>query len=156
MNCEVKECDWIVSTAALFRRDILVQIGGFDVIFYPIYHEEVDLSYRLRKLGYKLIYYPCAFCYHYDKKILKKPSPLAIYLRNRNRLFFVFMNYSLKKLFLWIFYEIRQLVSTFIRRRYILSLGGYKYNIHLIFKSYLTIIKRKNITRIIFRRRNTR
>lgn len=39
------------------RKSILDQVGGFDTRFF-MYGEDLDLSYRIKKLGYKVIYYP--------------------------------------------------------------------------------------------------
>ena len=41
----------------LTRMSILDEIGGFDTSFF-MYGEDLDLSYRIKKLGYKIIYYP--------------------------------------------------------------------------------------------------
>jgi GT2 family glycosyltransferase len=39
------------------RKSILDKVHGFDNQFF-IYGEDLDLSYRIKKLGYKIIYYP--------------------------------------------------------------------------------------------------
>ncbi|OGK20705.1 hypothetical protein A3C23_05955 [Candidatus Roizmanbacteria bacterium RIFCSPHIGHO2_02_FULL_37_13b] len=39
------------------RKEILNKTGGFDTRFF-MYGEDLDLSYRIKKLGYKIIYYP--------------------------------------------------------------------------------------------------
>ncbi len=41
----------------LTRKDILDKVGGFDEHFF-MYGEDLDLSYRIKKLGYKITYYP--------------------------------------------------------------------------------------------------
>ena len=49
--------------AALYRKEILEEIGLFDEAFFA-YMEDVDISYRARIYGYKNIYCPKACVYH--------------------------------------------------------------------------------------------
>jgi GT2 family glycosyltransferase len=55
---------YLFTLCASYRREILLQVGGFD-LFFPINAgEDVDLGYRLRRAGYKLCYTPDAIVYH--------------------------------------------------------------------------------------------
>lgn len=47
-----------------FRRAAFLDLGGFDPVFAPYYWEDVDLSYRARKRGWKLVYEPRAGARH--------------------------------------------------------------------------------------------
>ena len=49
--------------AALYRKSILDEIGGFDENFFA-YFEDVDLSWRANNAGYKNVLCPTAKCYH--------------------------------------------------------------------------------------------
>ena len=49
--------------AALYRKSILDEIGGFDEHFFA-YFEDVDLSWRANSFGYKNVYCPTAKCRH--------------------------------------------------------------------------------------------
>lgn len=49
--------------AALYRKSILDEIGGFDENFFA-YFEDVDLSWRANNAGYKNVLCPGARCYH--------------------------------------------------------------------------------------------
>lgn len=51
------------AAAALYRRDTLLQAGGFDEDFF-CYFEDVDLGFRLRLLGHKAMLVPAAVVYH--------------------------------------------------------------------------------------------
>lgn len=55
----------------LTRYEILKKVDGFDEEFF-MYGEDLDLSYRIKKLGYKVIYYP-----HFKVMHLKWASGLA-------------------------------------------------------------------------------
>jgi GT2 family glycosyltransferase len=49
--------------AAFYRRDALIQAGGFPEHF-GAYFEDVDLSFRLRRLGFEIVYEPRAVVWH--------------------------------------------------------------------------------------------
>ena len=51
------------AAAAMYRRDAYLQLGGFDEDF-GTYHEDVDLGFRLRLLGYRCYYVPDAIIHH--------------------------------------------------------------------------------------------
>lgn len=49
--------------AALYRKRLLDELGGFDENFFA-YFEDVDLSWRANNAGYKNVLCPTARCYH--------------------------------------------------------------------------------------------
>jgi GT2 family glycosyltransferase len=49
--------------AAFYRRDALVRAGGFPEHF-RAYFEDVDLSFRLRRLGFEVMYEPASVVWH--------------------------------------------------------------------------------------------
>lgn len=51
------------AAAAIYKRAALLQAGGFDEDFF-CYFEDVDLGFRLRLLGHKLMLAPAAIVYH--------------------------------------------------------------------------------------------
>jgi GT2 family glycosyltransferase len=53
-----------VGFAVMMRREALERCGGFDESYNPYGWEEVDLSLRLRELGYSIRYVPSALCWH--------------------------------------------------------------------------------------------
>ena len=73
--------------AMLVRRDTFMQVGGFDPRFYA-YLEDVDLCWRLRLLGYGIIYEPSARVAHYFSGTHKSKDVDAhkLYLSHRNLL----------------------------------------------------------------------
>jgi len=56
--------DFVDSHAAAFRVQALREIGGFDPAFPYANNEDVDLSYRLARAGYKLVFNRRAAVYH--------------------------------------------------------------------------------------------
>jgi len=49
---------------ALWDKKKFEQLGGFDLLYHPLYYEEIDISYRALKRGWKIIYEPGAVFYH--------------------------------------------------------------------------------------------
>lgn len=58
------ETEWCSGAAFAVKRDIFKKINGFDETLF-MYAEDVDLSWRIRCLGYKIKYIPKARIYHY-------------------------------------------------------------------------------------------
>ncbi len=71
------------AAAALYRRDALVAVGGFDERFF-CYFEDVDLAFRLRLKGYRSAYVPTARVRHKGSAITGYQSDFTIYHGYRN------------------------------------------------------------------------
>ena len=57
--------DVFASMAITIRKDVYLKTGGFDPAFSKGC-EEVDLCMKVRAAGYKLVYHPESFFYHYE------------------------------------------------------------------------------------------
>ena len=53
----------LCAAAALYRRNALLEVGGFDEDFF-CYVEDVDLGFRLRLAGYCCLYVPSSVAHH--------------------------------------------------------------------------------------------
>ncbi|MCX8128613.1 MAG: glycosyltransferase family 2 protein [Clostridia bacterium] len=53
---EIMEVDWFLGAFMLLRKEALQKVGGLNEKFF-MYFEDVDLCYRIRKEGYKVMYY---------------------------------------------------------------------------------------------------
>ena len=80
------------AAAALYRKDMLDQIGLFDEDFFA-YHEDVDLAWRAQLYGWKCIYVPTAIVYHHFSATAGTNSPLKEYFSSRNRIWLIIKNY---------------------------------------------------------------
>jgi GT2 family glycosyltransferase len=69
--------------AALYRTEMLDDIGLFDNDFFLLY-EDVDLSFRAQLRGYKCIFVPEAVVYHRGSSTIIHDSPLSVYYGHRN------------------------------------------------------------------------
>ena len=69
--------------AALYRTEMLRDIGFFDEDFFLLY-EDVDLSFRAQLKGYKCLYVPEAVVYHKASSSIVYDSPISVYYSHRN------------------------------------------------------------------------
>jgi GT2 family glycosyltransferase len=69
--------------AALYRKEMLNEIGFFDSDFFLI-HEDTDLNFRIKLAGWKVMYVPTAIVYHRVRSSIGKMSELAAYYSLRN------------------------------------------------------------------------
>ena len=49
---------------AAFSRTKYLELGGFDELLWPLYHEDIDLSYRAWRRGWRVLYEPRSVLYH--------------------------------------------------------------------------------------------
>lgn len=72
---------------ALVSREKLVELGGFDEVFSPFYCEDVDLSFRAWRLGWKCYYEHETVCHHEVSKTIRsgnsKKKLLTVVYRNK-------------------------------------------------------------------------
>lgn len=64
-NPLTRETSWSSGAAFAIRRGIFEKINGFDERIF-MYAEDVDLSWRVRSVGYVLKYVPSSVIYHYS------------------------------------------------------------------------------------------
>jgi GT2 family glycosyltransferase len=70
--------------AALLRRAMLEETGGFDESFFAFF-EDVDLAWRARARGWRAVYAPGAVVHHHHSATVGHGSPTKLYLVGRNR-----------------------------------------------------------------------
>ena len=88
------------AAAALYRRDILEEVGGFDERFF-CYLEDIDLAFRLRLRGYRCWYVPEAVVHHVGSGITGKQSDFSVYHGHRNMVWTFFK--SMPAVLLWLY-----------------------------------------------------
>ena len=81
------------SGAAVFIPvSLLEKVGMFDESFF-MYHEDVDLSWRARKLGFNIKLIPASVVWH---KYSFSKNKNKVFYSERNRLFFLYKNFSFR------------------------------------------------------------
>jgi GT2 family glycosyltransferase len=91
--------------AALYRREMLDEIGLFDESFF-LYCEDTDLGLRARWAAWDCLYVPDAIVQHQYSHSAGKASALKAYYVERNRLFLAVKNLPARDLFAAPFYSV--------------------------------------------------
>ena len=84
-------------SAALYRREMLDQVGLFDESFF-LYCEDTDLGLRARRAGWEGAYVPGAVVEHRYSHSAGRATPLKAYYVERNRLYAAVKNLPLAML----------------------------------------------------------
>jgi len=87
---------YVSGASALFPVKVLKEVGLFDPLFF-MYHEDTDLSWRIRQAGYDLVLADKSIMYH---KYQFSRSVLQFYYMERNRMIMLFENFRLGTLLL--------------------------------------------------------
>jgi GT2 family glycosyltransferase len=61
---DTREVDWMYGASLIIRQNALDKIGLFDEDYFYLY-EDVDLCFRAKKMGYKVMYFPQAKIIHF-------------------------------------------------------------------------------------------
>lgn len=57
------EADWLMGSCLMMRKDLFNKVGGFSSEFF-MYFEDVDICYKIKKIGKKILYLPSARMIH--------------------------------------------------------------------------------------------
>ena len=64
--CFPREVDYCSGASLMVRADLFTEVGGFSEEFTPAYYEDVDLCFRLRAAGYRVMYTPESVVVHFE------------------------------------------------------------------------------------------
>ncbi len=132
---------WVAGGSGAFRKSIWVKLGGIDTMYDPFYWEDIDLSYRGRKAGYRILFEPTSVVVHEHEigAIKREYSAIRVkIIAYRNQFLFIWKNLSDPNILLGhaIWTPIRLLQAVF--RGDIAMLVGYiwaLFRIHLVISS---------------------
>lgn len=88
---DVAEIHWATGACLFVRSSCYWQAEGLDGRFFA-HNEEIDLCWRLRLLGYKIMVQPKSVVYHLGGGTLPKSNPMKTYLNFRNNLTMLYKN----------------------------------------------------------------
>lgn len=91
------EITWASGAALFIRAALYHRFGGFDGDYFA-HMEEIDLCWRLRRAGYRIMATPDSEVYHLGGGTLDYQSPRKTFLNFRNIYFTLFKNLSTAKL----------------------------------------------------------
>lgn len=84
---KIEETDFATGTCLILSRKAIEMVGMFDEN-YNLYYEDTDLSQRIRKAGFKVMFNPKAIIWHKVAQSSGIGSKLNDYYISRNRLMF--------------------------------------------------------------------
>ncbi|NCD71979.1 glycosyltransferase family 2 protein [Mucilaginibacter agri] len=90
------EIFWASGAALFIRKKYWDMSGGFDEQFFA-HMEEIDLCWRLKNMGYKVMYCAESEVYHVGGGTLDKENPFKTYLNFRNNLLLLKKNMPVYK-----------------------------------------------------------
>lgn len=86
---------WVAGGSSAFRKSIWEDLGGLDTMFNPFYWEDIDISYRALKSGYKLVFESKSIVIHEHAlgAIMREYSPQFVnIIAYRNQFLFIWKN----------------------------------------------------------------
>jgi GT2 family glycosyltransferase len=126
---DIKEVFWATGACMFIRSEIFYQLNGFDAHFFA-HMEEIDLCWRMKNQGYRIIYSSASTVYHVGGGTLHKSNPRKTFLNYRNGLAMLFKNLPREKL-----------LSTILLRLMLDGISGIKLLTDGSFDDFLAIIK---------------
>ena len=97
---KIQSVFWATGAAFCIRASLFKKLGGFDPQYFA-HMEEIDLCWRLKRAGYKILAVPRSTVYHMGGGTLDYHSPVKTYLNFRNSLITLWKNVPVRKL-LWL------------------------------------------------------
>ena len=95
-----QDCFWATGAAMFIRSGVWRDFGGFDADYFA-HNEEIDLCWRLKRAGYRVVCEPSSVVFHLGGGTLDYESPRKVFLNFRNSLFSILKNEPTGKL-LWL------------------------------------------------------
>jgi len=83
--------DWTSGACMCVRTEVYKECGGLDAAFFA-HMEEIDLCWRMRNKGWRLVCLPESVVYHLGGGSLHYDSPRKTYLNHRNNLLMIYKN----------------------------------------------------------------
>jgi GT2 family glycosyltransferase len=127
-----RETEWVevlgpCAGAALYRREMLEEVGGFDEDFYA-YLEDADLAWRARQQGWRCLYAPDARVLHRHSATGLEGSPFKSFHLGRNKVWMLTKNYPFRALWyavpLVILYDLAAMLYALVALRDVHALRG--------------------------------
>ncbi len=75
---EISEVDVLVGAFMMVRREVIEEVGFLDEEFF-MYGEDIDWCYRIKKAGWKIVYYPKTLVVHNKGGCTDQMRPKIIY-----------------------------------------------------------------------------
>jgi len=77
-KCDICQVDWVSGACLLVRRRVIDEIGLLDENFFA-YYEDIDWCRRMRRAGWKIVYYPAVKVVHLTGESTQQSEKSNIY-----------------------------------------------------------------------------
>ena len=91
------EIFWATGACMMVRADLFREAGGLDEQFFA-HMEEIDLCWRLKRMGYRNFCIPSSRVYHVGGGTLPYGDPMKTYYNFRNNLLLLYKNLPVRKM----------------------------------------------------------
>jgi GT2 family glycosyltransferase len=126
---DAREIFWASGACLFIRPGVFSEFGGFDEHFFA-HMEEIDLCWRIKNRGHRIMVCPSSVVYHLGGGTLHELSPHKTFLNFRNGLALLFKN--LPAYMLW---------RVFLLRLVLDGVAGLKFLMGGEFKHFIAIIR---------------
>ena len=91
---DTREVDHVIGAFYLIRRSLFEQLQGFDEERFFVYLEDLDLSYRVKQAGYKIMYLTEAQAFHEGGGTSSQVKATRLFYSLRSRMIYAFKHFS--------------------------------------------------------------
>lgn len=123
------EIFWATGACMFVRAELYHKMGGLDDDFFA-HMEEIDLCWRMKNQGYKIMYCAHSTVFHVGGGTLPKKYPKKTYLNFRNNLTLLFKNLPGKRL-----------LKVYIARIFLDSVAAFKFLLQGSFMSFIAVTR---------------
>lgn len=88
---EAAEIFWATGAALFVRSSVFKEVNGFDEFFFA-HQEEIDLCWRMKRIGYKIFVEPRSVVYHIGGGSLPMGNKRKVFLNFRNNMILLAKN----------------------------------------------------------------
>ncbi|MFZ1005886.1 MAG: glycosyltransferase family 2 protein [Candidatus Sulfotelmatobacter sp.] len=92
-HLETREVDQVIGAFLLLRNAVFERLGGYDERFF-VYGEDLDLSLRMRQLGYRSVYLASAQAVHQGGGTFRKVRGESLFFALRSRIQYAFKHFG--------------------------------------------------------------
>ncbi|WP_346861424.1 glycosyltransferase family 2 protein [uncultured Draconibacterium sp.] len=123
------EIFWATGACMFVRAEVFKNSGGLDADFWA-HMEEIDLCWRLKNQGYKIVYEPQSVIYHLGGGSLEYGNPRKVFLNFRNNLYMLYKNLPKQKF-----------TRTLLSRMILDGVAAFKFLAGMEFKAFGAVLK---------------
>ena len=116
---QLTEVFWATGACLAIRAKLFQELNGFDSSFFA-HMEEIDLCWRLKNKGYKIMFTPASKVFHVGGGSLPNEHPYKLFLNFRNNLILLYKNLPGNKLIPILFF--RMILDGIAALKYLLNL----------------------------------